>query len=570
MTERQRRAGLAFALAGIGLLICQALPAPASAQTAPPDRRFGAIEAFRDPVAAAEVGVGWDRILLYWSELQPNGPDDWNLYHVPNEWLDLAAQADREIVGLIKNTPQWATDGSAGCGVPRGLYLPIDDPGNLWANFVRLVVAKYQGRIDHWIIWNEPDIAPTSYGAEWCGSVEDYYQLLKVAYLAAHEVNSNVTIHLGGLTYWHDKQYLRKLLAVATKDPSAAQNGYYFDVVSLHIYFTTETVPEIFAATHSALSAYGIHKPIWLNETNAATNSDPQWDYPDANYQIDPDEQASFLMQSFALALSQGAERIAVYKWRDQDFPAGGNEPNGIIRPDYSRLPAVDAFRTIVTYYAGTASARENRQPLYTIVTLNRGSRTTRVLWTRTKQEVTVSLPSLAPQALLVEQTGAQSQVSPVDGKYTITLPAAPCTDKRGCIIGGRTYLLVEESTGAAPAAPTEPPETESSPTSQVTALPTLTPILTATAQPTPTLTSTPTVTPSATPQPSATPSPEPSATPTRTPSPTPSASATAVPPAPTPTPSTASTFRPPWPLLGIAGAALLAVIIGTVFRRRP
>ncbi|MGD2178964.1 MAG: hypothetical protein PVG71_14215, partial [Anaerolineae bacterium] len=49
--------------------------APVAAQDGPPDIRFGAVEAFRDPVAAAEAGVGWDRILFYWSELQPNGPE---------------------------------------------------------------------------------------------------------------------------------------------------------------------------------------------------------------------------------------------------------------------------------------------------------------------------------------------------------------------------------------------------------------------------------------------------------------------------------------------------------------
>jgi len=305
MTTHHSRVRIGFALAIVTMLLCGAYLMPVSAQRPPPDHRFGAIEAFRDPVAAAEVGVGWERILLYWSELQPSGPDDWNLYHVPNDWLDLAAQADREVVGLIKHTPQWATDGTAGCGVPRGLYLPIDDPGNLWANFVRLVVGKYQGRIDRWIIWNEPDIAPTTYGSEWCGSVDDYYQLLKVAYIAAHQVNPNVTIHLAGLTYWHDQRYLQKLLAVATRDPSAPENGYYFDVVSLHIYFNSETVSEIFSAVRGTLSAYGINKPIWLNETNAPPNSDPQWQMPEANYEINLEEQANFLLQSFAPAATR-------------------------------------------------------------------------------------------------------------------------------------------------------------------------------------------------------------------------------------------------------------------------
>ncbi|RLC66536.1 MAG: hypothetical protein DRI48_04440, partial [Chloroflexi bacterium] len=112
---------LTFALSGV------------KAQNHPPDLRFGAVEAFRDPVAAVEAGVGWERILFYWSELQPNGPADWNGYHVPDQWLTQAAAAGREVVGLLKSTPAWATDDTPLCGVPRGLFLPPDDPNNLWA-----------------------------------------------------------------------------------------------------------------------------------------------------------------------------------------------------------------------------------------------------------------------------------------------------------------------------------------------------------------------------------------------------------------------------------------------------
>ncbi|RLC61366.1 MAG: hypothetical protein DRI80_08910, partial [Chloroflexota bacterium] len=455
-----------------------------AAQGLPPDIRFGAVEAFRDPVAAAEAGVGWERILFYWSELQPNGPDDWNGYHVPDDWLNLADAAGREVVGLLKHSPAWATDGPPGCGVPRGLYLPVDDPGNLWATFVRRVVGMYVGRIDRWIIWNEPDIAPDTYGAEWCGSVEEYYQLLKVAYLAAHQVNPSVTIHLAGLTYWHDRSYLRRFLTIATQDPTGPEHGYYFDVVSLHIYFRSETVPQIINETRATLTAYGLNKPIWVNETNAPPNSDPQWPMAAANYEISLEEQAGFLLQSFALALSAGAERVAVYKWLDNDLPPGF-EPFGIIRPDFSHRPAYDAYRLITAHYAATISAREDRQSLYTVVTLDRGNLTTRVLWARTEADASVSVPALAPQARLIDQTGAEQLIEPVDGQYTLALPGARCADKRGCIIGGPTYLLVEEAGSAsspaesAMSAPDEPRAATNlgnTPTPLLTATPTLSP----------------------------------------------------------------------------------------------
>ena len=533
--------------------------------------RFGAVEAFRDPVAAAEADVGWERILFYWSELQPNGPDDWNGYHVPDEWLNLATAQGREVVGLLKNTPTWATDGLPDCGVPRGLDLLVDDPGNLWATFVRRVVGTYAGRINRWIIWNEPDIVPPTYGFEWCGSIEEYYQLLKVAYLVAHQANPDVTIHLAGMTTWHDKTYLRRFLAFATQDPTGPEHGYYFDAVSLHIYFRTESVPEIINETQTVLAAYGLNKPIWVNETNAPPNSDPQWPMAAANYEISLEEQASFLLQSFSLALSAGAERVAVYKWLDNDL-LPNYEPFGIIRPDFSHRPAFDAYRLITTHYANTVSAREDRHSLYTVVTLDRGNLTTRVLWARTEANATVSVPALAVQARLIDQTSAEQLIEPVDGQYTLTLPGARCADKRGCIIGGITYLLVEETTGTPPLAetaetitpaPTEPPATIN-PSDTPTPLSTVTP----TPLPTHTPTLTPTHTPTHTPIPTLTPTPIPTPTPTPTPAPsrTPTLTLTLTPWPP----SQATTAPPVWPMLvGLAAVTLFAVMVGTLFKHQ-
>jgi len=571
----------------IGCLLCAAFPSfgrPAVAQNPPPDVRFGAIEAFWDPTSAVEAGVAWERILFYWSELQPNGPDDWNGYHVQDVWLEQAASQGREVIGLLKHTPAWATDGLLGCGVPRGLDLSVDDLGNLWATFVRHTVEVYAGRIDRWIIWNEPEITPETYGHEWCGTLEEYYRLLKVAYLAAHQANPDVAIHLAGMTYWHDRTYLRRFLSVVVQDPTAPEHNHYFDVATAHIYFQTETVPFIINETRATLRAYGLSKPIWVNETNASPDSDPLWPLVRPRWRVSLEEQAGFLLQSFALALSAGAERIGVYKWMDAGLPEGG-EPFGVLRPDASRRPAFDAYRLITAHYAGTMSAREDRQPLYTVVTLDRGDLTTRVLWARTASAATVSIPALAPQARMINQTGAEQLIEPVDEQYTFTLPAARCADPLdGCIIGGTTYLLVEGASEtppleeAATPAPTEPlaETTELAPTETLTAtIPTET--LTPTLALSLTATSTPTDTPTATPW--STETPTPTSTPTETPTPTPlpptlpPPTPTAALPTPTPTAQPSSPTASPLavlPLLvGIAVVTIFAAVAGTLLSYR-
>ena len=109
---------------------------------------------------------------------------------------------------------------------------------------------KYGNQIKHWIIWNEPDISFDHPGAQFDGSVEDYYRLVKVAYIVAKEVDPDAVIHLGGLTYWHDivygrESYLRRLLEVVTSDKDASSNNFYFDVATVHVYFDSESVYKI-------------------------------------------------------------------------------------------------------------------------------------------------------------------------------------------------------------------------------------------------------------------------------------------------------------------------------------
>jgi hypothetical protein len=568
---------------------------PVAAQNPPPDPRFGAVEAFWDANSAVEAGVAWERILFDWSLLQPGDAGIWDGNYLQEReiWTAWANAAGREVVGLLIQAPAWATDGPPGCGVPRGLDLPLDDPGNVWATFVRRIVGTFAGRIDRWIIWNEPDIKPGTFGVVWCGSVEEYYLLLKVAYLAAHEANPNAAIHLAALTIDHDPTYLARFLEVAALDPTGAEHGYYFDVATLHIYFQSENVPSRISGTRATLATYGLSKPIWINETNAPSNADaPYWVLPGANFDVTLEEQAGFLLQAFALALSQGVERIAVYRWVDNE-PRAGEEPFGVIRSDHTRRPAFDAYRLITTHYAGTISAHEDRQSLYTVVTLNRGNLITHVLWARTASAATVSITALASQARLIDQTGAEQLIEPVDGQYTFTLPGARCPPvppdapipHPPCIIGGATYLLIEETGGAplseetvapAPEVPTETLElapTEVATTTVSTEDPAPESLPTDTPPPTETPTETPTIIPS----PTTTPIPIPTAIKTATPTPPlptpPPPTGTAVsadPTAPPDGPAARTSNPPAWSLLvGVAVATIFIAVIGTLIRYR-
>ena len=536
------------ALICLGLLIPHIwIGAPASAAS-PPDPRFGVVEAYDAPAQATLAGVGWERILFWWHQLQPNGSEDWNGQYFPDEILDRERAQGREVVGLLNNTPPWATDDEPLRGVPRGLYLSHDDPNNLWASFVRRVVSHYAGRIDHWIIWNEPDVWDGEHvGHTWTGSVEDYYQLLKVAYLAAKEANPNCVIHLTGLTYWWDwvygrRQYFERFLDVVAQDPTAPEHNHYFDVVTLHIYFKPQTVYEITSVFRQAMLEQGLDKPIWINETNAAPSHDPSRPVHEPRFVISLDEQASYIIQACALGLAAGVERIAVYKMIDKPGDVHANpEPYGLVRADGSFRPAFHAYQVVTTYFAGYREASLVRRGDIDQVTIDRGERTTTVLWNRSSVTQTIAVQAIAPQAILVDKEGQSRALTPDDGQYVLTLDGALCSDPTGCFIGGSPVLLVEEGPPSARGL-LQPTAIATTPTASPTSTSTATPPPTAT--PTPTQTPLPTETPSPTPTPTPTPTPSLTPTPTATPTTTntPTATATTNTPSPTTTPTPSAT----------------------------
>src|SRR5712692_9718788 len=175
------------------------LPEPAHAAAGV---QFGIDEGYKAPGPFQQSGATWDRINFFWESYQPTGPADW-LGNANSTDADVARDlaAGMTVVGVITNPPAWATRNGS---VPSNLALATTDPNNYWAAFVHHLAADYAGRIDQWIIWNEPDVEPSQPGSSWAGSEDEFYLLLKTANLAATSANPNAKIIFAGTTYWSD------------------------------------------------------------------------------------------------------------------------------------------------------------------------------------------------------------------------------------------------------------------------------------------------------------------------------------------------------------------------------
>lgn len=162
------------------------------------------------------------------------GTYDWQhvdrtLLHAENQGLRVIAR-----LGIV---PAWA-QGDAERATLN--YLPDESLAD-FARFVGAFAARYQGRIDHLIIWNEPNL-----NFEWGERPPDpvaYTHLLALAYNAAHEANPDVVILGGALAStlappgglqggWDELDYLQRMYEAGA--------GAYFDALAVHNYPFTE------------------------------------------------------------------------------------------------------------------------------------------------------------------------------------------------------------------------------------------------------------------------------------------------------------------------------------------
>jgi hypothetical protein len=427
------------------------------------DGRLGAVEAFRagDPGLVTGAGVGWERITFWWRGLQEGPGASLNPFYFPMEYVDAERAQGRQVVGLLMNTPDWAAadPGRGGTSVPKNLSLPHDHPENYWGQFVRRVVELYKGRIDTWIIWNEPDITPDAPNAAyflWAGSPADYYQLLKVAYLNAKEVNPGAQILSAAVTYWTDihlgrEQWFDRFLRVVAADPSARQHNYYFDVCALNLYTSPQNLYTVPGLYHQLMQERGFDKPIWITETNVIPYDDPVNAGTAlgtrAQMRATLDEQADFVVQAMAMGLAAGVQKIAVYKMKDGD----GDVVNGqaLLRSDLSRRPAYAAYQVAAQFFSKFDSARLFAPGDLRQVVFDARARRVSVLWSAAPQPLSVRVPVGADgQALFVDRTGESYPVRAEDGAFGFELrPATANTDLSDpgtYLIGGRPVVLVE------------------------------------------------------------------------------------------------------------------------------
>jgi hypothetical protein len=229
-----------------------------------------------------EMGAPWVVEYFPWPYIEPEeGRFDWDhtdavVRHAENQGLTLIAR-----LGWV---PAWARP-KPQVQETTLTYLDADHYAD-FAGFVAAFVARYRGRVNHVIIWNEPNLS-----FEWGYRPVDaagYVELLKAVHPRAHAANPDVVVLAGALAPTlepegspaglNDLAYLEQMYAAGAAP--------YFDALAVHAY-GLQSPPEAPPAPdvinfrrvellREVMVAHGDEeKPMYVTE--AGWNDHPRW-----------------------------------------------------------------------------------------------------------------------------------------------------------------------------------------------------------------------------------------------------------------------------------------------------
>ena len=307
------------------------------------------------------LGVDVYRFTLRWDHVQPaRGSFDWSW---PDAVVDgLSANGITPIV-TIWGTPAWANRG-------RG---PSYAPSSKWtlAAFAKRAAARYEGRVRHWVIWNEPNqrrwLRPTTPGK--------YVALLNAAYAAIKRADRTATV-AGGVTAprgntggMNPVQWIREMARLRAKLDAYAHHPYPANPLETPwaggcSWCKTITMADLDRLIREVRRNFP-RKRIWLTEYGYQTNPPERW------LGVPPARQALYASAASLRAHQAPLVDMLIHflvqdDGRSAGWQSGLRRLNGAIKPAYNafKLPLAQVARTgSRTVVWGQVRPRSGRQP---------------------------------------------------------------------------------------------------------------------------------------------------------------------------------------------------------------
>ncbi len=140
----------------------------------------------------AAAGIHWVKQQFPWADIeQPDKATFHNAQWRRSTWVkydeivDLTDEFGLELIARVDRAPGWARPAGSELTAPP---MKLRD----YADFLTAVADRYRGRVRHFQIWNEPNLA-----ADWGGEPPDpeaYAGLLRVAHDALKQVDESIVV----------------------------------------------------------------------------------------------------------------------------------------------------------------------------------------------------------------------------------------------------------------------------------------------------------------------------------------------------------------------------------------
>jgi hypothetical protein len=274
----------------------------------------------------------WDSHTL-WAYLEPHpGQYDFSLL---DKYVQAAQEHNVELVLTLEGTPTWASSRPAEVPVHEGGgkdapgIAAIPRTASSWEDFLRVVGARYKGKIHYYEIWNEPMSRPYFSGQpqEMVGLVRSASTILKQIDPSIKIISPPVSGDDKGIS-WFDA-FL------------SAGGGQFVDIFGFHFYVggaPEKCLPKIERA-RLLLRRYGQDtKPMW--------NTEAGWQLS----QLGPQEGSDYVARALLIGWPADLGRYILYSW---DHPQMGIAPHG-----NASTPMVRAYATVEKWMAGSTVTR--------------------------------------------------------------------------------------------------------------------------------------------------------------------------------------------------------------------
>jgi hypothetical protein len=307
----------------------------------------------------ADAGFHWIRQEFPWEDIEISAKGDfWDHKWDKDAWekydhiVDLAERYDLEVIARLSNPPAW----SRAQGNEAGAFAPPDNLDD-YGDFVEAVVRRYQGRIHHYQIWNEPNIYP-----EWGErpvSPEEYTELLQVGYTRVKQVCPECVVISGALAQTiplgprdlNDFIFLQRMYDAGAGD--------YFDVLAMQGYglwsgpTDRRMRPRVLNFSRPLylreimVENGDEQKPIWITEMN--WNAPPP-ELPDKPFgSVTLEQQARYAVLAYQRAQREWPWLGVVNTWFFKRASDAEQDQAmyyfRLVEPDFSPLPVYDALK---------------------------------------------------------------------------------------------------------------------------------------------------------------------------------------------------------------------------------